>query len=340
MTVKPEHHEGKESLWSQAVDLWQAYEAGQVSATDIDAFRSCSSDHRAAIESAERYLRAARSIPRRNKSLLWNSRYRLQLWAARLTQPGLALGTLAIVAALSSAWLFSTGDQRPTPVPVVASATTESQLHETAWRDREEVLLQDGSRMWLDWRSSAKSSFNDESRRISVLRGTAAFKVVPDSSRPFLVEANELVIRVTGTEFTVNLDDQDQIGVEVLEGTVHVRLHDTEAVLEAEQRLEATSDALGPVLQSSANEMGRWREGMLVFDQRPLVDAIRALGQYLPYRIDTRDLVNGEREVTGVYFTEEAEKGLHALIQSHRLKATSDGRTLRLQERPPERPRF
>ncbi|MEM1174701.1 MAG: FecR domain-containing protein [Pseudomonadota bacterium] len=322
-----------------AVDLLQAHAAGQIADAELDAFRRSSRDHGDALEAAADYLRVARSVPRRPTTRLRRFRFGLQLWVARLTQPPVA-AAWALAVALGIAWLVILDAPSPPPGSTVVQIAPEIQVYETGWRERKEVTLQDGSQVWMDWQTTVSSTFSGDSRRVNISRGSAAFKVTEDVSKPFYVAANDLVVRVTGTEFTVKVESENRVAVEVLEGSVRVRLNDKEASLQAEQRLVSTPRSLGPVEHRPSNEIGRWRDGMLVFNQRPLIEALDALGQYLPYSIDTRDLVNGDREVTGVYFVDEAEKGLTAIIQSHRLVATPDGQTLRIQDQLPQRPRF
>ncbi len=86
------------------------------------------------------------------------------------------------------------------------------------------VLLSDGSRIFLEPASSIhyRDPF-DDSQRLVELEGEAFFEVYRDPSRPFLVNANEVITKVLGTSFTVSaFPDDDNITVSVVTGKVSV----------------------------------------------------------------------------------------------------------------------
>ena len=63
--------------------------------------------------------------------------------------------------------------------------------------------------------------YSKETRRISLQRGEAMFKVMKDQSRPFIVNAGSAVARAVGTRFGVERRE-DRVRVTVAEGKVAV----------------------------------------------------------------------------------------------------------------------
>ncbi|MEM7100665.1 MAG: FecR domain-containing protein [Pseudomonadota bacterium] len=324
-------------LWLEALDLVEARESGSNQVHQaIESFCQRSDEHKEAFQSAERYQQAAKRLPRRLPTGSRHLKLQIQLWFARMGQMPVAsaLGLLVIGISL----FILRPSTAPETKPVAETSDDYSNSYKTAWRQTRNYQLPDGSHLWLDWRSSVEVRFDDTTRTAVINSGRIAFDVATSPDLPFLVQARGVSVEVTGTEFVVQLEPNDRVTVNVLEGEVDVVAGDEQRSLSAEERLIVTQHQLGQVSPRSVDEMGRWREGMLVFKERPLIEALQELGGYLPYDIETRRLTNVRKKVTGVYFADEAEQGLKAILQSHQLEAQPQGDILVLRERPPIRP--
>ena len=86
------------------------------------------------------------------------------------------------------------------------------------WRT---IPLADGSSVSAAPYTRIHHDIGDEERLVTLERGSAVFQVAKDSSRPFLVDAGFAVIRATGTEFGVELEE-NELHVTVSEGSVTV----------------------------------------------------------------------------------------------------------------------
>ena len=84
--------------------------------------------------------------------------------------------------------------------------------------------LPDGTMISLNQNSSVEylNEFSETERRVK-MSGEAFFKVKPDATKPFIIEAQDAIITVLGTSFNVKALDED-IAVEVLveEGLVEL----------------------------------------------------------------------------------------------------------------------
>jgi ferric-dicitrate binding protein FerR (iron transport regulator) len=90
---------------------------------------------------------------------------------------------------------------------------------------RSEVLLPDGSTVWLNAGSKIKYSndFNKDSREVE-LSGEGYFKVARNADLPFRVKAGDLSIQAIGTEFNVkSYDDEDIIETTLVEGKIAIQ---------------------------------------------------------------------------------------------------------------------
>ena len=96
---------------------------------------------------------------------------------------------------------------------------------------------------------------------------------------------------------------------------------------------------MGAVAQRSLEEIGPWRDGMLIFDERPLLDALAALKPYTRYELDTSAIAAHAGRVSGVFFIEQAQDALLTILETHRIDIEQDGNTrLRLHPARPRRP--
>ena len=86
------------------------------------------------------------------------------------------------------------------------------------WRS---LPLSDGSSITAAPYTKLHHVIGDEQRLITLAQGRAVFRVAKDSSRPFLVDAGVVVVKATGTQFTVERRS-DQVRVTMSEGTVVV----------------------------------------------------------------------------------------------------------------------
>ncbi len=109
--------------------------------------------------------------------------------------------------------IFRTGE------PVIKEYVTRI---ETGKGERSKVTLPDSTVVWLNACSSItyNQDFGSQTRKVD-LKGEAYFDVYKDISKPFLVCADSLTYRVTGTSFNVYSFDNDNIASLVLvEGAV------------------------------------------------------------------------------------------------------------------------
>jgi ferric-dicitrate binding protein FerR (iron transport regulator) len=89
---------------------------------------------------------------------------------------------------------------------------------------RTEIILPDGSRVWLNAGSRIKymNVFNRDNREIQ-LHGEAYFKVAKNADLPFDVKTGDLSIQALGTEFNVkSYDDEDIIETTLVEGKISI----------------------------------------------------------------------------------------------------------------------
>ena len=110
---------------------------------------------------------------------------------------------------------------------------------------RSQVTLPDGSLIWLNASSSIRynNQFGKKQRKI-ILTGEAFFKVAPNKSKVFVVQASELSIKAYGTSFNVkSYPDESTVEATLIEGSIGVtrtgidKNKNDEVMLERNQRV-------------------------------------------------------------------------------------------------------
>ena len=152
--------------------------------------------------------------------------------------------------------------------------------------------------------------------------GIAAFKVTPNGKRPFVVTSDLVTTRVTGTEFVVDRQRSDHIEVAVLEGRVEVSgPAEQNTTLTAEQTVSIAGDVMMQVSHRPSAQMGEWRDGVLHFVDRPILEALYAIQPYTRYELDVQDVADHPGLVSGVFFVERANEALFTLLETQRMEA-------------------
>jgi transmembrane sensor len=156
-----------------------------------------------------------------------------------------------------------------------------------------EIVLPDGSNVWLNAASSLKfpTSFRDKSREVT-LTGEGYFEVVKNASMPFYVRVNDMTVEVLGTHFNVNAyDDENSVATTLLEGSVKLKKGlsaDSKSqtiFLEPGQQAGLTKDG-GFKIDHHANmkEVIAWKEDNFEFNNAAIPAIMRQISRW--YNVD------------------------------------------------------
>ena len=147
---------------------------------------------------------------------------------------------------------------------------------------REEVVLPDGSKVWLNAGTLLvyPSSFISESRNVYIA-GEGFFEVSKDKEHPFIVTTNHLELEVLGTTFNISAyPDNNQIMATLETGRLQVRVNKQpeKYFLEPNDQLIYTPST-GIVQQHKVNAVSHsdWRMGGLFFGNVPFNDVLHTL---------------------------------------------------------------
>ncbi len=135
-----------------------------------------------------------------------------------------------------------------------------------------DMILSDGSHVWLNAGSSLTYpvAFAGNERKVSIT-GEAYFEITHNAVKPFYVSKGEMQVEVLGTHFNVNAyDDEDEIKVTLLEGSVKVTLRQSQGdrgvtIKPGEQAQLTTNHQLQTTNQIDLDEVMAWKNGRFEF---------------------------------------------------------------------------
>lgn len=187
---------------------------------------------------------------------------------ARQTYWGAGLMSLAAVAVTVAAL-------HPAPSP-------KADVYATAKGERREVVLSDGTRVALNANTRLSVVMRRDRRELTLASGEAAFQVVHDASRPFLVHLGDRDLRDVGTEFDASRQN-GLIQVTVREGMVALMRPGAPRSLSMGpgshmEHQEGSQDTM--VMATNPDEAFAWRTGRLIYRDRPLADVAADLSRY------------------------------------------------------------
>lgn len=156
--------------------------------------------------------------------------------------------------------------------------------HRTETGERREIVLADGSRLWLNTATAVDIDFSSGLRRIVLHKGEVLVTTGHDdvfAARPLVVDVPQGWLVALGTRFAVRLEDDGAVRLAVFEGEVEARPADGIAsrTLIAGQQARVFVDRVEAPARVAVEE-DAWTRGMLVADGMRLGDFVAELSRY------------------------------------------------------------
>jgi transmembrane sensor len=146
-----------------------------------------------------------------------------------------------------------------------------------------EVILPDGSKVWLNAASSIRfpTVFSGKLREVSIT-GEAYFEVTKNKEKPFQVKVATMQIAVLGTHFNVNAyEDEAEIKTSLLEGSVQINQGNSSGLLKPGQQavVNYNSDKIktGDV---DLTQVMAWKNGLFQFEGADIKTIMREIGRW------------------------------------------------------------
>ena len=226
----------------------------------------------------------------------------------------------AVLAVVVAAVFFFRNPSDTQELQIAASAAT---LTDT---------LTDGSVVVLNRNSGLRiaGNFNKTERRMR-LSGEAYFAVAPDKAKPFVIEVEQLEVKVVGTEFNVvNRSEPGRVIVTVTTGKVQLSAGTQSTLLVAgEQAVYET--ATGIITRSARPDQNAtaYKNRVFKFDATPLSTVVRDLSDVYGVDISLKNKALESCTLSTGYNDEELDRILELLAATFSLNVErTDGKII------------
>lgn len=159
---------------------------------------------------------------------------------------------------------------------------------ETPRGGQHQIILQDGSKVWLNASSSIKFpvSFDHADQRVVVLSGQAYFEVAKNKAKAFIVKTNRQSVEVLGTHFDVNAyADEPTVKTTLLEGAVSVsaitgnQKNTSRRILKPNQQSVLSGEELS-VVPVETSDVVAWKDGTFMFNNEELESIMKKVSRW------------------------------------------------------------
>lgn len=163
--------------------------------------------------------------------------------------------------------------------------------YHTGTGEQRRVAMADAASIEMNTRTTLNIRGADS---VELVSGEAA---VSAYARPVVVHAAAGRVSASDAQFTVRCDGA-LVRVTGLAGQVEVVCDDRRAVVGAGQQIAYAGSGLSQIAAVNPEIVAGWRDGLLVFQDEPLVRVIEEVNRYRPGRIVLMNSALGERRVT------------------------------------------
>lgn len=215
----------------------------------------------------------------------------------------------------------------------------------TSIGEQKSFTLPDSSVVTLNAVSTLQVRYTEHYRDLQLLSGEALFSVARNPRRPFRVVTEDSVVQAVGTRFNVRHRDENTT-VTVVEGKVAVSsmpasglsmpqsssltIKNVSAVADAlilasgEQVTLRRSAPARPVRADPAAATA-WRERRLIFESRPLSEAVAEFNLYNTSPIGIRDPALNGIQISGSFYANDPQSFLMFLEEAHLARTKTEG---------------
>lgn len=197
---------------------------------------------------------------------------------------------------------------------------------------RSSLVLADGTKVWLNSGSTIRYPLYPGNERYVEMKGEVFFEVKKDKSRPFIVNAGDVSIEVTGTSFNCRAYADDRVISTVLvEGSVKISHPGSDEMLMKAGELVEYSKADHRMVRyvTDPEKYIAWKSGKLMFRDDPMDVVIQSLERWYNVEIKVVDKEILQYAYTATFENETLEQVLHFLKLSAPIRYSVDERERR-----------
>ncbi len=215
-----------------------------------------------------------------------------------------------------------------------AAETVEYNTVSTPRGGQYQLVLSDGSKVWLNAESSITfpTAFVGKQRKVEI-KGEAYFEIAHNPKMPFEVKVKNLNVQVLGTHFNVNAyDDETAVKTTLIEGLVKVSEGAFSKMLKPGQQAVAFSRGNKDIVVENVDvdEAVAWKNGFFHFNNSGLEEIMRQLSRWY----DVEVVYNGvipKRQFVGEMQRDLKLSQVLGLLAKNKVNFQIDGRKIIVQ---------
>lgn len=189
--------------------------------------------------------------------------------------------TLGIIAATACGSLLAWASWQNTPLRRLTLARLAQ--YRTGVGEIENLLLPDGTRVWINTASALNVHYSVDVRRLELVAGEILIETAHDSARRFVVDAGPNRMTALGTRFAVRLSEAESLLV-VYDGSVALDTAERRQVVGAGEQISFGKQGNWQ-LEPASRAREAWANGVLLAENIPLGDLVDELKRYVPGHI-------------------------------------------------------
>ena len=185
-----------------------------------------------------------------------------------------------------------------------------------AWT-RVEFSLPDGTKGWLNSKSSISYRAGKKFDREVGLKGEAFFDVSKDEKREFRVTTDDIVITVHGTRFNVaSYDSENSVEVVLEEGSLSLsdKKSGNSCIMKPGELVKFNKFTMGISKDTvQTHKYTSWKEGKLVFRNDPMDVVARRLERWYNINVELKDIFPDDVRLRATFVDEDLNEILDLL---------------------------
>lgn len=159
------------------------------------------------------------------------------------------------------------------------------------------IEFADGTKVWLN--SGSELTYREDRKnkqRLAELHGEAFFEVKHRADFPFMIKANEIVVRDLGTTFNIKAYAEDKsVETSLIEGEADIlseKGNSLVALKPGESAIYNTENKKMEIKSIANNVLSAWREGKFVIRDQRLEDIFKELSRWydVEFQFENQDL--------------------------------------------------
>lgn len=203
----------------------------------------------------------------------------------------------------------------------------DEQMAQTGEKERQHLIMPDGSEVILNQNSSFSYNKHDfsKSRKVKLTSGEAYFNVKHNPKNPFLIQTGELKVMDLGTSFNLNIESKS-VTVIVNSGKVAMEYSGSKNKILLDPQDKGILDLSAKVLSKSPNEdinYRAWYDKTLRYKQSPLEVVSKDLEKIYGVKVTFQDNELRERRLTAYFKQKSVEEIMQIIGTSLNLKVVN-----------------